>query len=642
MKRYVKKIPLVCALAAAAIVIPAAQCAFTGTGHRTISGAFAKLPGFHVSYHTDTPDTENLSDVPDSTADQTFTDYTYDLFREEVAASPLTLHYTLENPENYGITSYNSSLGIYSAENTVISAALAESVLSVLQEFAADTLSVENRITRDILSDSLETAITAAGFPYYDEPLSPSTGIQSELPILLAEFTFEDEQDICDYLDIISSVPEYFDSICAYEKEKYSQGLFMSSFTAETIIAQCEDFAAAAEDNYLIYTFEEKTEALTDLTAEEQAAYIEKNNSAILREVLPAFQEIADTLETLISANEVNEAASNTAETIAEDDFSNISSSEYKNAGLCRFPLGNDYYAYLVKQATGSSDNIQTLKNRVESQRASDLLRISSLLSKNPSLETETASVGAPGKTPEEMLAILEEAISADFPCVDNCAYTVKYADSTMEVYLAPAFYLTSPLDGYAQNSIYINSSNGYEGIRLFTTLAHEGYPGHLYQNAYFCGTNPAPLRALLGPVGYSEGWATYAELFSYRYAGCSEEVSELLALEQSVILSLYATADFGIHADGWSFADTLDFFSDYGFSDEETIREIYELIAAEPAHYLKYYIGYLEFLDLKEYAAELCGMDYTDYAFHQAVLTIGPAPFSILRKYLPEYLKNS
>lgn len=554
--------------------------------------------------------------------DEPFRTYIDALFCEEIAASPLSLHYTLKSPGDYGISSYSTDLGSYSAEDLSVSAALAESVIAALREYDADMLSVENRLTRDVLLDSLENTVAAASFPYYEEPLRPSTGVQSELPILLAEYTFESRQDVVDYLEILAGIPAYFDSICTYEVEKQNRGLFMSDFSAETVINQCEAFAASAEENYLIYTFEEKIESLTELTATDRAAFNRQNQTIVTEKVLPAFLQIADTLREL---NNGNAFASSTA--AGKDSY-----------GLCELPMGSEYYAFLVMQATGSSDGITVLQNRVEEQRAADLLAIAALLEEYPSLETDSLSAAAPCETPEEMLELLKNAIRTDFPSVDNCSYTVKYVDAAMEDFLAPAFYLTAPLDDYTQNSIYINSGNGYTGIRLFTTLAHEGYPGHLYQNAFFCSTDPAPVRALLGPAGYSEGWATYVEMLSYHYAGLPDETAEFLALEQSVILSLYATADFGIHADGWSFAETLDFFSDYGFSDKETIREIFELIAGEPAHYLKYYIGYIEFLNLKKYAREIGGTDYSELAFHRAVLEMGPAPFTVLREYLPAY----
>ena len=212
---------------------------------------------------------------------------------------------------------------------------------------------------------------------------------------------------------------------------------------------------------------------------------------------------------------------------------------------------------------------------------------------------------------------------------------TVKYVDAAMEDYLSPAFYLTSPLDHLTENSIYINQKNGYEGLRLFTTLAHEGFPGHLFQNVYFHSICDLPIRSLLGYPGYTEGWATFVELHSYTYAGLSEDAASLCAANQAAILSLYATADMGIHYEGWTLDDTATFFGTYGFTDEETIRDIFELIVGEPANYLKYYIGYLEFHDLQADMKKQNPDTYTDSDFYKKVLDIGPAPFGVLQEYV-------
>lgn len=565
-------------------------------------------------------------------ADHAFEAYMEDLFRQEVSSSGLTLHYTLEDPSSHGITQYNTELGSYSAENFRISAALSENISAALKEYDTSALSPENRLTLELLEDTLYNTTASASFLYYEEPLRPTTGDQSELPVLLAEYTFSDSQDINDYLEILSSIPSYFDSICVYEREKQERGLFMADSAAETVIAQCSEFAASSDNNYLIYTFEEKTDGLNSLSRNEKAAYKEQNRAILIGEVLPAYQNLADTLTELYSP--VFRSSSSSAD--AAENSGN-------QAGLCRLPRGTEYYEYLVRTFTGSGDSVETLQKRTEEQRTADLTEAAALLAGHPELadELETldqSSDGILSGTPEEMLEHLNHEIQEDFPTVENCSCTIKYVDEAMEDYMAPAFYLTSPLDHFTENSIYINRGSGYEGLQLFTTLAHEGYPGHLYQNAAFCSTAPSPIRALLGPAGYAEGWATYVEMLSYHYAGLSDELADVLALEQSAILSLYASADMGIHYDGWSFDQTWDFFSGYGFSDEAVIRKIFELITAEPAHYLKYYIGYMEFLSLKDYAEEIMGEAYTDPGFHQTVLKMGPCTFPLLKKYFAEF----
>ncbi len=565
--------------------------------------------------HTTSPDnTTNSESAAGQTsnidADTAFDAYLTELFKQEASANLLNLHYTLENPSGYGITEYQTSLGSYTADSPKKAAVFAENILTTLQQFDSEKLSTENQLTLDILNDHLTQTKAGADFYCYDEPLTPTTGLQSQLPILLAEYTFHNQQDISDYLELLADIPRYFSQICAYEEEKAAAGRFMPSYTAQTIIDQCHDFTASPKQHYLVTTFNQKMKALTDLSKNEQLAYQEQNQAILEQEVFPAFQQLADTLEKL-SNRAINEA------------------------GLCHFSEGTAYYEYLVRNCTGSSDSIASLEKRTANQRKEDLLLVSQLLEQNPDLPAELENCAIATQSPEEMLVTLRDAISEEFPEFSECNVTVKYVDEAMEDYLSPAFYLTSPLDHLTENAIYINRKNGYESIRLFTTLAHEGFPGHLYQNVYFHSKCQQPIRSLLGYPGYTEGWATFVELHSYTYSGLSEDAARLCAANQAAILSLYATADMGIHYEGWTLDDMATFFSTYGFTDEEVLWDIFELIVGEPANYLKYYIGYLEFHDLQEDMKKQNPDTYTDSGFYEKVLEIGPAPFEVLREYI-------
>ena len=516
----------------------------------------------------------------------------------------------MENPQAYQITEYQTSLGNYSAASPALAAASAENVLSALHQFDAQNLTTLNRQTLEILTDSMNLTVAGGNFKYYDEPLTPTTGLQSQIPILLAEYTFQSKQDVSDYLELLTDLPRYFAQICDYEREKAAADRFMPSYTAQTIIDQCRDFVSNPEEHYLVTTFNQKISALSGISKNERRSYQKQNLSILKKQVFPAFTQLADTL-------------------------SELEDSTINEAGLCHFPEGREYYEYLVRCATGSSDSVASLEKRTTDQRKEDLLLISQLLEQNPDLTTELENCAVAPQSPEEMLTTLRQAISAEFPEVPECNVTVKYVDAAMEDYLSPAFYLTSPLDHLTENSIYINQKNGYEGLRLFTTLAHEGFPGHLFQNVYFHSICDLPIRSLLGYPGYTEGWATFVELHSYTYAGLSEDAASLCAANQAAILSLYATADMGIHYEGWTLDDTATFFGTYGFTDEETIRDIFELIVGEPANYLKYYIGYLEFHDLQADMKKQNPDTYTDSDFYKKVLDIGPAPFRVLQEYV-------
>ena len=196
-------------------------------------------------------------------------------------------------------------------------------------------------------------------------------------------------------------------------------------------------------------------------------------------------------------------------------------------------------------------------------------------------------------------------------------------------------------IDNTEENVIYVNQAHMSNSLTLFTTLAHEGYPGHLYQTVYYAGTDPDPLRNIFSFGGYVEGWATYAEMCSYYLAPMTKEQATLLQKNSSIILGLYALADMGIHYEGWDRMDTVAFFTNYGIKDTETIETIYELIIGSPGNYLKYYIGYVEFLNLKKEWVKEKGEEFSHKEFHEAVLSVGPAPFEVVEEYMWKDLKG-
>ncbi|MEG1292425.1 MAG: DUF885 family protein, partial [Lachnospiraceae bacterium] len=270
--------------------------------------------------------------------------------------------------------------------------------------------------------------------------------------------------------------------------------------------------------------------------------------------------------------------------------------------------------------------------------READLMALAEIIKKNPQIITQCRNYTLAEEEPMLILQELQEKMQRDFPISTNTSFAIKSVHPSLAKYTAPAFYLTPPIDDISQNSIYINTTKNYQKIQLYTTLAHEGFPGHLYQNIMERSCGLEPIRSLFGTSGYSEGWATYVEMQSYYYADIDQNLAEFFQKKQAALLSLYATADMGIHYDGWSLADTVDFFNQYQITDKSVITQIYQLIVEEPAHYLKYYIGYLEFLELKKYAMKTYQDTYSNYKFHQAVLKMGNAPFPILKKYLPMY----
>ena len=550
-----------------------------------------------------------------------FRQFTLELFRQDVAANTIGLHYTLKDPSAYDIVQAPVTYGSFSTNTTGMMASL-ENSLSALSHYHYEDLTDENKLTYDILKSYLQTAQKGAPYLLYEEPLGEITGIQAQLPVLLAEYPFHDIKDVDTYLSLLSCTPDYFNSLISFEKEKADSGLFIPDSTVDAVVDQCSSFVDMKDSNYLLTTFEERLSKIPGLSSTVKRDYQKKNQEMIANAVVPAYESLIDALLELRGSGK-------------------------NKKGVCYFPNGKEYYSYVVERDTGSPRSVSEIKKLIHDQISSDLLSIQTLLSKDPELASRPVSAEAPPdksdiflqnqidrNQPEQILTLLEQKSSAAFPAPPDVTAQVKYVPNAMEPYLSPAFYMVPAIDDQSENVIYINQSRNVDTLKLFTTLAHEGYPGHLYQTTYFAEKNTEPLRSIFNFSGYVEGWATYAEMCSYYLSPLPKDQAALFQKNGSLTLGLYAAADIGIHYDGWSVPDTVRFFSDYGIKDTDAIQEIYNLILSDPGNYLKYYVGYLEFMELKKKAMKIDGDEFSQKNFHRAVLDVGPAPFDIVSKY--------
>ena len=539
-----------------------------------------------------------------------FEEYTQEVFCNEVSSNTINLHYTLKNPEDYGITDYEVSLGSFESDPDMIKVS-AENMRQSLQEFSYEGLNLQNRITFDILEYQVKSAEKNADYVLYEEPLGLVSGVQTQFPVVMSEYRFYDRQDVETYLELFEMTGEYFDSLIKFEREKADAGLFMADYALDTVLEQCRAFLDMGDGNYLYSTFADRIGDVKKLTKEEKSNYIQDNALAVSDYVFPAYEKLISSLEELRGSGE-------------------------NEKGLVNLPDGADYYELVVRRSTGSDRSVEEMEDLTRRQITDDLEAMEQVLG----ITTEEAQEAATSMTQDSAgltLSKLQDGIKEAFPEAPDTALEVKYVPEEMEEHLSPAFYMIPAIDNTGENVIYINRAHMNDDLTLFTTLAHEGYPGHLYQTIYYESTDPDPVRSVMDFGGYVEGWATYAEMGSYYLTPLSREQAVLLQKNSSIILGLYALADMGIHYEGWSRMDTVAFFSNYGITDSETIERIYELIIGSPGNYLKYYIGYVEFLELKKDWAEEKGTGFSQKEFHEAVLKVGPAPFDIVEKYMWE-----
>lgn len=538
------------------------------------------------------------------------------VFQNEVSGSTLTLHYNLAHPEKQGIPRKKASLGTVPTDmkNTY---QICSQYEEKLKSFLYSRLSTENQLTLDSMLLYYHTEKSLGDNYLLQEPLGPSLGIQAQLPVLLAEYAFYEAQDITDYLNLLTTIRPYFQSILKFEKKKSEAGFFMSDTTLDRVLAQCSAFIQNPDNSYMLDIFQKKLLDYGKLSVSEQNALILTHKSLMKTEVIPAYQELMTGLEALRGTGK-------------------------NNRGLTYFKGGKAYYLYLLQSQTGSYVPVKQMEKRLSRQLSSEISIAGTMLRKNPELLTIlNQGITFKKMKPAQMLNALQQKIQADFPALADVTFELRTVHDSMKDYLSPAFYLTPPMDTGTPNVIYINPAASYQELELFTTLAHEGFPGHLYQTVTFQRQNPSGIRNLLCTSGFAEGWATYVEPFAYQYAAdyiqdpFATELARISWLNRSINLCMYSLLDIEIHYNGWTQAEAASFLKAFGIEDSTVVSEIYQYILETPGNYLKYYWGYLSLLDLRTSEQNRLGQDFDLKKFHSQVLKIGGVQYPVLEKYI-------
>ena len=238
------------------------------------------------------------------------------------------------------------------------------------------------------------------------------------------------------------------------------KGYFMETSLAEEIIEQCNTFIDSADDGYLITTFEEKLNNLPELDETQKSSYQERNKSAVNEHVIKGYRILADGIEQLKNTGKYS-------------------------GGLCNYPNGQKYYEYLVNNQMGWSKTIDEYDALLDSYISRNIASIQGLYRKNLGLSDQFNTFHFQYTQPMEILSDLKEKIKTSFPEGADVNYEVKYITKALQDYASPAMYFTPQIDNNAVNSIYINPKSTVSSD-IYTTLAHEGFPGYMYQITYF------------------------------------------------------------------------------------------------------------------------------------------------------------
>lgn len=529
----------------------------------------------------------------------------------------LSVNFLFENPENFGIEPLPYEHDFASQDDYADGAEEIRKLLDRLHDIPLAKLTEDEQLHYRVIEDYFTRSLRTYDYYYLDNTyLGSFLGYQAQLPLLLTEVHFNSAADIDNYFYLLETTKDAFRQYADYEAERMAAGYGMCQDMLDGVIEQCDTLVEQGCD-FIADSFNQRIDQADFLSDAVKEATKTRHKTLLAEAFLPAYAQLSKDLSKLTGSPEP--------------------------LGLAHFEGGQAYFEVLVQSSVGTDLSISGIKAKLMTAIEADMLAIQALLTAHPDIDFDTlGSEFCDFTTAEEAVDYLAQATAADFPALAQLNYTVRLVPESMRDNFSPAAYIVDTIDSplSSPQSIYLNGDFAPD---LFPTIAHEGYPGHMYQNIYYKSLQPPAIRCLIDYDGYTEGWATYVEHYTPQYAPNQSLGNELYVLNDHLSLLITALLDIGVHYDGWTleqFREQCAYF--YGELEEEEAKEMYLLILESPGNYLNYCLGGLLFQQLRSQAEDALGDAFLPVAFHQVLLDAGPASFPILSDLVDAYIEKA
>jgi len=188
-------------------------------------------------------------------------------------------------------------------------------------------------------------------------------------------------------------------------------------------------------------------------------------------------------------------------------------------------------------------------------------------------------------------------------------------------------------MDGSRPGVYYLSlGGSEFRTLTMDTTTYHEAIPGHHFQLSVQRSLDELPLhQRAFDYGGYVEGWALYAERLAYE-AGLYDDdpLGNIGRLRMELLRAVRMVIDTGIHWDGWSRNEAIDYMTSLGFEKDGATAEVDRYIVW-PGQAPAYMVGMLEILRLRDEAQAELGESFDLVGFHDALLSQGSIPLALL-----------
>lgn len=546
-----------------------------------------------------------------------FEEFALQTFKDIVGSSGFNVAFYVEDKEKYDLQDVPMTWGDAGVEAIQSNETMIKSVMKQLSEFKREELDSKQQLTYDVMVDYFSTRSKMLGYEYYISDFTPIEGVQTNMLTNFVEYPFRNKQNVEDYLVLLEQFGSYIDKLLAFEAERVNKGYGMTDYAIDESVNQCKSFIEP-QDNSLVAVFSEKVEEVEGLSEAEKNELIAKNKETVDKIVIPAYERIIEQL------SDYKGRAKNTG-------------------GLSNYDGGKEYYEHIVKSKLGSDKTVLEVAASIDNSIQAIWTVQSDILQKDSTVIDRYLSYKK-SVTPEAAIKTLKESIKENYPEYPDVEASIKPIYKSVQNKNVLGYWLAPPVDNASRSMIRYNmDATGEEsGVQMFTLMAHEGYPGHLYQHAVFNEvTKPHEIRSVMSYLGYGEGWAKYVEEDSYNMLGIDDEnLIAIMQLDSRISMAYVSRMEIGINYEGWGLEEAASFLKPI-IPNESTVELLYNQSVADSCAFLPYYAGQLEVEELEDKTREALGDKFDLKEFRLEVLKVGHAPFSIVEESLQQYINK-
>lgn len=543
------------------------------------------------------------------------------LLPEIVDSSLFSTSFLFLNPEEAGLPEPGSEFGWVSAEDWEESALQAQELLGQLDAFDPAQLDTESQRTLALLRDVLTRDAELTGFYML---AANDLGVDSEVATLsttVAHAPYRSAEDFDRLFEMYADLDGTFRKLVDLEQTRQEAGTGMTASEIELAVGEYERLLAGEPPaiQLLVAELIDGADFLTDAEKEE---YKKRNADAVALHVVPAYQYLISALSQM--------------------------SGRTGTPGLAGRMNGKEYYGTLLR-AQGFDETPEELMRYLEEQVDVCLAEIESLVLEIEDFEAlqaylvdPDAAVYTDADTPLDILQYQQQAMLSEFPALEIGEADVVFTPEVLRTAETVAYYVLAPLDqdADAARSIYINDE---ETGADYPTLAHEGFPGHLYQDAYSAAQERSYVRRLLerNYTGATEGWGVYSSYIASDWTQ-DPDIARIAALSELTDRIVMAWADIGVNYLGWTSEELLEQLEDtFGVAFED-VDELTAVLASMPGIYVAYGAGGAKFVEMRSRAEAALGEAFDPVGYHQALLDVMPADFSTVEAAVDAYIASA